>query len=132
MTETMKDSSTSSSTDHLFDTIIDRGSLVAIKPSQRQDYALLMGELLRPGGVILLITLDRRKTTTDEAKMDGPPFSINESEVRHLYESQPWVDSVTVLDEVNDLRTDGDRERWEKKGVLELYEIVILIKKKKY
>lgn len=80
---------------------------------------------------MLLVTLDKRKTSTGEAKMDGPPFSINEEEVRRLYVSQPWVESVTLLDEVDDLEADEDRERWQKKGVLELYELVFLIRKRK-
>lgn len=113
-----------------FDAIYDRASIVAIKPSQRKDYVTLLGEVLHPGGTILLVTIDRRCTKTDEAKRDGPPFSIDEREVRQLYESQSWVESVTLLDEVNDLTTDEERERWEKKGVLELFEIVFLIRKK--
>ena len=117
-------------TEYLFDRIYDRASMVAIQPSQREEYVKLMGELLSPGGAILLVTLDRRKATTDEAKMDGPPFSIDEIEIRKLYESQPWVESVTLLEEVSDLTSDSDRERWAKKGVLELYEVVLLIKKK--
>ena len=45
---------------------------------------------------------------------------------------QCWpVESVTLLEEVNDLETGKDRERWEKKGVLELYEMVFLIRKRK-
>mmetsp|Transcript_16300 Transcript_16300/g.28828 ORF Transcript_16300/g.28828 Transcript_16300/m.28828 type:complete len:295 (+) Transcript_16300:3-887(+) len=131
MTEGISSIKSSVPTEYIFDTIYDRASIVAIKPSLRKDYVTLMGELLKPGGVILLVTLDRRKTTTDAAKNDGPPFSIGEAEMRQLYESQPWVESVTLLEEVNDLTTDGDRERWEKKGVLELYEIVFLIRKKK-
>jgi len=118
-------------TNDRYDIIYDRASIVAIKPSLRQDYVKLMGTLLQPGGSILLITLDRRKTTSDEAKNDGPPFSINEEEIRQLYESQSWVESVTLLEEVNDLTTDEDAERWKKKGVLELYELVFLIRKKK-
>mmetsp|Transcript_32530 Transcript_32530/g.68397 ORF Transcript_32530/g.68397 Transcript_32530/m.68397 type:complete len:301 (-) Transcript_32530:53-955(-) len=120
----------SAPTEYLVDAIYDRASMVAIKPSLRKDYVTLMGELLRPGGVILLVSLDRRKATTDAAKKDGPPFSINEAEIREIYESQPWVESVTLLDEVNDLSSDADRERWEKKGVFELYELVFLIRKK--
>lgn len=123
-------SSEAEPSEHHFDSIYDRASMVAIHPSLRKDYVALMGELLRPGGAILLVSLDRRKCAHDEAKNDGPPFSIDEGEIRELYESQPWVESVTLLEEVNDLATDSDRERWEKKGVLELYEIVFLIKKK--
>ncbi|KAL9190368.1 hypothetical protein ACHAXT_007579 [Thalassiosira profunda] len=116
--------------EYMFDRIFDRASIVAIDPSLRKDYVQLMGEMIRPGGIILLVTLDRRKTATDEAKKDGPPFSINEAEVRKLYETQPWVESVEKLDEVDDLTTEADKERWAKKGVLELYELVFLIKKK--
>lgn len=118
-------------TEDRFDVIYDRASMVAIHPSLREDYVTLMGKLLQPGGSILLVSLDRRETTTDEAKKDGPPFSINEHEIRQLYESMSWVESVTKLEEVNDLTSDADRERWEKKGVLELYEIVFLIRKKR-
>lgn len=115
----------------LFDTIYDRASLVAISPSLRRDYVRLSGELLRPGGNILLVTFDRRATTTESAKLDGPPFSVDEEEVRRLYETQSWVESVTMLEEVDDLTTDADRERWMERGVVQLYEIVFLIKKKK-
>lgn len=53
-----------------------------------------------------------------------------ESEVRQLYESQEWVESVELLEEVNDLTTDEDKERWAKKGVLELFELVFVVRKK--
>jgi thiopurine S-methyltransferase len=122
--------STDDSTSYLFDSIYDRASMVAIDPSLRNNYATQMGDMLRPGGVMLLMTLDRRKVTNDAAKSDGPPFSINESEVRQLYESQEWVDTVELLEEVDDLTTDDDKKRWEKKGVLELYELVFVIRKK--
>ncbi len=118
-------------TKYLFDAIYDRASMVAITPSLRKEYVALMGELLQPGGAVLLVSLDRRNTTSDAAKKDGPPFSIDEAEIRQLYEGRPWVESVTLLEEVNDLETDKDRERWEKKGVLELYEMVFLIRKRK-
>ncbi|KAL3811126.1 hypothetical protein ACHAXA_006166 [Cyclostephanos tholiformis] len=120
---------TSDGTYTLFDAIYDRASIVAIKPSLREDYVTLMGELLQSGGTILLVTLDRRRTATDEAKREGPPFSIDEGETRQLFESQSWVESVTLLDEVNELTNDEERERWGRKGVIELYEMVFIIKK---
>ena len=104
--------------------------MVAINPSLRNDYATYMGDILRPGGVMLLVTIDRRKVTNDASKSDGPPFSIDESDVRQLYESQGWVDTVELLEEVDDLTTDDDKKRWEKKGVLELHELVFVIRKK--
>jgi len=113
-----------------FTSIYDRGSLVAIHPSLREKYITLMDELLEPGGTILLVSLDRRQTITDESKLDGPPFSLNEVEIRKLYESESWVESVTLLKDVDELTTDEERERWKTKGVVELYEMVYLIKKK--
>eukprot|EP00985_Skeletonema_marinoi_P020534 scaffold12245_cov122-Skeletonema_marinoi.AAC.1 len=118
------------STSYLFDSIYDRASMIAIDPSLRNDYATYMGDILRPGGVMLLVTIDRRKVTNDASKSDGPPFSIDESDVRQLYESQGWVDTVELLEEVYDLTTDDDKKRWEKKGVLELHELVFVIRKK--
>ena len=35
--------------------------------------------------------------------VDGPPFSVD-----GLYESQAWVESVTMLEEVDDLTTDAN------------------------
>lgn len=130
-TSSLTTAATQPQMEYLFDSIYDRASMVAIQPSLRTKYVSLMDKLLGPGGAILLVTLDRRETLTNEAKQDGLPFSINEAEVRQLYESRSWVESVTKLDEVNDLTTDGDRERWLAKGVKELYEIVFLIRKKK-
>ena len=115
---------------YAFDSIYDRGSMVAIDPLLRKEYSTQMGQLLKPNGVMLLVTLDRRKVSNDTAKREGPPFSISESEVRQLYESQEWVESVELLEEVNDLTTDEDKERWAKKGVLELFELVFVIRKK--
>ena len=118
------------STFYLFDSIYDRASMIAIDPSLRNEYATHMGELLTPGGVMLLVTLERRKVSNDAAKSDGPPFSISEKEVRQLYESQKWVESVELLEEMDDLTTDDEKQRWEKRGVLELFELVFVIRKK--
>ena len=40
--------------------------------------------------------------------IDGPPFLVDGEEVRHLYETQAWVESVTMLEEVDDLTTDAN------------------------
>jgi len=75
-----------------FDVIFDRASLIAIDPSLRKDYVRLIGSLLRPGGKILLVVL------TKDDDDSGPPFSVPESAVRDLYEGQPWVERVTLLE----------------------------------
>jgi hypothetical protein len=55
---------------------------------------------------------------------------VDGEEVRQLYETQSWVESVTLLEEVDDLTTDADRKRWTERGVLQLFELVFVIKKK--
>lgn len=64
-----------------FDSIWDRAALVAIKPEDRPDYCKKQVSLLKPGGKILLSTV-----SYDQGKMKGPPFSVDESNVRNLYE----------------------------------------------
>jgi thiopurine S-methyltransferase len=77
-----------------FDAAWDRGSLVAIQPSLRDAYLQKISELMKPNGKILLsayVRLNGDITT-------GPPFSIDEAEVRRLYEGKPWVESVELLE----------------------------------
>lgn len=82
-------------TDGPFDAIFDRASLVAIHPTLREDYVSVIGKLLRPGGRILLVVIER----TGGDKESGPPYSVPESQVRALYEGREWVQSVTLLDD---------------------------------
>jgi thiopurine S-methyltransferase len=91
-----------------FEAVVDRGSLVAINPTLREAYVDVMGRLIKPGGKILLITIER---VSDDLEYNalGPPFSVSESQVRGLYEKQDWVKSVTMLtneyvDERNSVR----------------------------
>jgi thiopurine S-methyltransferase len=77
------------------DAVWDRGSLVAIQPTLREQYVEKLGELLcKPNGRILLSTYVR---PNGDIKT-GPPFSIDEAEVRRLFEGKPWVESVEFLD----------------------------------
>jgi thiopurine S-methyltransferase len=90
-----------------FDAVWDRASLVAIQPTLREDYARTIGRVIvRPGGRYLLSTLVRPDGNTTT----GPPFSIDEQEVRRIFEPQPWVESVELL-EVNSA---GKTEPWYK------------------
>ena len=78
-----------------FDGAWDRGALVAIDPSLRGKYVEKLGELLgKPDGRYLLSTVVRANGDTKT----GPPFSIDEQEVRRLFEGQTWVKSVELLD----------------------------------
>lgn len=114
-----------------FDAIYDRASMIAIEPTKRQDYTTLLGSMLRPGGSILLITIEKRTVMKEDAKLSGPPFSIDEMQVRQFYEGQDWVESISLLEEKNEINSDTDRERWMERGVSEAYELVFLIRKKK-
>jgi thiopurine S-methyltransferase len=79
----------------LFDGVWDRGSLVAIDPSLREQYVDKIGELMvKPNGRYLLATIVRGNKDTKT----GPPFSIDEAEVRRLFGSKSWVDSIQLLD----------------------------------
>lgn len=77
-----------------FDAVWDRGSLVAIMPALRPEYVKIIGKVMAPGGVILLSTWVRpnKDLTT------GPPFSIDEVQVKELFGSLEWVDSIECVE----------------------------------
>lgn len=116
-----------SDTQGRFEAIFDRASMVAIDPSLQKSYVEVLGGLIAPGGKILLVTLERRGE--EEAMKKGPPFSIPETSVRELFESQSWVESLTRLQEEDQLQIrPDDRERFE--GLDQLLEVVYLIQGK--
>ena len=110
------------------DAIWDRGSMVAIPVEMREDYVKIIGKLMAPGGKMLLVSLERRGV--EEAVKNGPPFSMTEEVVRGLFESQDWVESMTLLQQTDQLETNPeDRERYQ--GLDHLFESVFLIQAKK-
>lgn len=110
------------------DAVWDRASIVAIRPELRQEYVRTIGRVMKPGGTVLALTIDKR-TGTDEARERGPPFSLDEAEMKKLYEKEDWVESVTVLDEFDEFARDpGAAERH--KGVTNLYEVCFVVKAK--
>lgn len=62
-----------------FDAVYDRAALIAMPPTMRADYA---AQLMRLAGDApqLLVTLEY-----DQSRIDGPPFSVGEAELRTLY-----------------------------------------------
>lgn len=72
------------------DAIVDRASLVAIEPAMRAKYVEIMGQVLAPGGKILLIVVEHDNKT-------GPPYSFQPADVEALYRSLEWVESITQL-----------------------------------
>jgi len=112
-----------------FDVVLDRASMVAIDPSLRAQYVATLGRLVRPGGRILLVTVEKR-TGDAQAIIKGPPYSINEVDVRRLYESQKWVESVTLLEEIDQFKAKASDDRFQKDGVTSMYELYFLIESK--
>jgi len=113
-----------------FDAVFDRGSLVAIQPSLRESYVQVMKGMMKPGGKILVAALDRT-SGTEEALKGGPPFSVPEEEIRRLYEGEDWVESVSLLEEV-DAFADRPEERvhWKGRGLDSMVERIFEIKAK--
>jgi thiopurine S-methyltransferase len=106
------------------DAIWDRGSMVAIPLEMREKYVEVIGKLIAPGGRIMLVSLERRGE--EEAMKRGPPFSLTEEVVRGLFESQDWVESVTMVQQTDQLETHTqERERYE--GLDQLLETAFLI-----
>ena len=113
-----------------FAAVWDRASIVAIDPSIREAYVATMSRLVKPGGSLLVSTFDRR-TGTEEAMKSVPPFSIPESELRRLYEGQDWVESVELLNEVDEFEANPDQKaRYASSGTTSLYELLFLVKAK--
>jgi thiopurine S-methyltransferase len=113
-----------------FDAVWDRASIVAIQPELRKQYVDVISKVIKPGGMILLAALERR-TGSQEGINAGPPFSVPEAEVRNLYEGQDWVESVELLEEVDQFeRKPEDKERFSQSGVTSMYELVFVIKVK--
>jgi len=111
-----------------FDIIFDRGSMVAIDPSLREDYVKILSNLLKPGGKILIVAVDRR-SGSEETRKAGPPFSVSESDVRHFYEGRDWVESISILEEVDEFERDPEqKKRYE--GLTALFEVFYLIRSK--
>eukprot|EP00057_Strongylocentrotus_purpuratus_P020495 XP_011674969.1 PREDICTED: probable thiopurine S-methyltransferase [Strongylocentrotus purpuratus] len=65
-----------------FDAIWDRGSLVAIDPSLRQQYTDLLLSVLSPGGRILNEVFEYNP---EEREPKGPPHSVPEEDIQKLF-----------------------------------------------
>mmetsp|Transcript_28055 Transcript_28055/g.51094 ORF Transcript_28055/g.51094 Transcript_28055/m.51094 type:complete len:337 (-) Transcript_28055:63-1073(-) len=115
-----------------FEAVLDRASIVAIRPELREAYVATMGRLLQPGGKALIITIDKRQASNAQAMAKGPPFSVNETEIRRWYEMADWVESVTLLGEENLFETEPPErnEQFLQDGVTSMFEMVFLIQAK--
>jgi thiopurine S-methyltransferase len=114
-----------------FRAIYDRASIVAIEPKLRSKYVGILDKLLRPGGRILLVALERVASEENpSAATQGPPFSVPESTVRELFEGlgNDCRYTVDLLQETDQLmEKPEDRERYP--DLDRLLETVYLIRK---
>ncbi len=62
--------------------VFDRASLIALPPKLRKQYVEHMARILPANSKTLLISM-----AYDQSKMNGPPYSVTEEEVRELYSS---------------------------------------------
>lgn len=70
--------------------VFDRAALVALPSDMRRRYADHLIEILPDQVRILLITMEY-----DERKMQGPPFSVSELEVRSLFDNEFRVEIIS-------------------------------------
>ncbi|CAK3637992.1 Thiopurine S-methyltransferase [Vibrio crassostreae] len=97
------------------DIIYDRASLVALPEEMRVQYVERLKQLLKPGGKILLVTLDY-----DQSEMAGPPFSVPKLEIDQLFAGY----KITML---NQDIADDEHPKIAKKGLSRFCEEVYLI-----
>lgn len=92
--------------------LYDRAALIALPPSMREGYAAHLGGILPAGCRGLLVSLEY-----PQAQMDGPPFSVEEQEVRRLF-----ADCSPLLLERLDVL--GENWRFVQRGLSSLDECV--------
>mmetsp|Transcript_4305 Transcript_4305/g.8964 ORF Transcript_4305/g.8964 Transcript_4305/m.8964 type:complete len:300 (-) Transcript_4305:1487-2386(-) len=117
-----------------FEAIYDRASIVAIEPEMREKYVRTLDSLLKVGGTILLVALERVATPEKAfATKIGPPFSIPEDTIRALFadvvgDSDEYSYHVEILQQTDQLvEKPEDRERFA--DLDKLLETVYLIRK---
>ena len=104
--------------DHLVDVgaVYDRASLVALPANMRGQYVAHLLSIVPRAAPMLTVTFEYR-----EHEMDGPPFSVSESEVRARFGGEREIElleSREIIDEAPGLR---------KRGLRELYEHAFLV-----
>lgn len=79
------------------DAIYDRAALIALPPERRPVYADRIVSLLKPGGRILLVSVEY-----DPAVVGGPPFSVPVDEVRTLFSRSCDVEHLIEEDTLHE------------------------------
>jgi len=99
--------------------VFDRASLIALPPAMRARYVSHMVGILPPGAITLLVTLEY-----PDQSMQGPPFSVEEPEVRVLYGKNFAVTSLLRKDILD------ESPRFRERGLTALHEHVYQLETK--
>jgi thiopurine S-methyltransferase len=101
------------------DAIYDRASLIAFAPEARARYVEHLSSVTKPGAKTLLITVDY-----PQEQINGPPFSVNASEVSRLYGQNH---SIVLLERCDILVNEA---RLRSRGLTELHQNSFLLTRK--
>ncbi|MCC8999997.1 MAG: thiopurine S-methyltransferase [Candidatus Contendobacter sp.] len=93
--------------------VYDRAALIALPPALRARYANHLGAILPTGARILLVTMEY-----DPSVLSGPPFAVDENEVRALYAPAYKVELLHTRDAL------AEESRWRDRGLTWLLEKV--------
>lgn len=96
--------------------IYDRASLIALPPVMRPDYARQIARLFADPRPTLLVTMEY-----PQEEMKGPPFSVDEAEVRRYYSDLYRISDILKLDIL------AENPRFRERGVSRLHERVYLL-----
>lgn len=96
--------------------VYDRASLIALPPDMRPAYAAHMQQLLPAATKILLVAFDY-----PQHEMNGPPFSVQEPEVRAMYGGRCSIELIRTADILE------QETRFRDRGVTRLQEKVYLL-----
>lgn len=102
----------------LFNAAFDRGGLVAVEPSDRARYVDTLARNVGQGGRVLLVTTEH--SPFNEGKL-GPPFSIEEKEIREILEGGFDVELLEREDKI-----DND-PIWRQRGCTSFCEAIYLL-----
>lgn len=99
------------------DAVYDRASLVALPPKMRARYAAHLEQLCPAPIPRLLVSLDY-----EQAQMSGPPFAVDEAEIRALYGTTFKIEKLLAQDVLD------ENAHFRQKGLDHLEEAVYLLK----
>lgn len=106
-----------------YDVILDRGSLVAIYPEDRERYVTLMKSLLKEDGKMLLMVVEY---DWNERKKKGPPRPFFRNDLDKLYSDWCEMEEIDRSDMIP-MNPDRFQKEW---GLSELWNIWYLVRRR--